>query len=172
MGPVWAAWDRPGRCGKKMKSTAPAQLFASLTRQPVGMIFTIHRKLETGSWLDYGMFLQNIMTAARARGLDTCAQAAWSQYHEVIPVHVGRVRRRDCRVRHGAGLCRSRCPCECDEDRTRRGTGFHVFPRISGLRTTHQGSMHAPKSNCSASTLQCIGRPRGERRFPTIVVQR
>ncbi len=32
---------------------------------PVGMIFTIHRELETGSWLDYGMFLQNIMLLAR-----------------------------------------------------------------------------------------------------------
>lgn len=51
---------------------------------PVGMIFTIHRKLETGSWLDYGMFLQNIIIAARARGIDSCAQAAWSQYHLVI----------------------------------------------------------------------------------------
>ena len=51
---------------------------------PVGMIFTIHRKLETGSWLDYGMFLQNIITAAGARGIDSCAQAAWSQYHIVI----------------------------------------------------------------------------------------
>ena len=56
---------------------------------PVGMIFTIHRQLETGSWLDYGMFLQNIMTAARARGLDTCAQAAWSQYHQVIRSTLG-----------------------------------------------------------------------------------
>ena len=51
---------------------------------PVGMIFTIHRKLETGSWLDYGMFLQNIIIAARARGIDSCAQAAWSQYHLII----------------------------------------------------------------------------------------
>ncbi|MBS0642694.1 MAG: nitroreductase [Proteobacteria bacterium] len=51
---------------------------------PVGMIFTVHRGLATGSWLDYGMFLQNIMTAARARGLDTCAQAAWSHYHKAI----------------------------------------------------------------------------------------
>jgi nitroreductase len=51
---------------------------------PVGMIFTVSRRLQTGSWLDYGMFLQNIMTAARARGLDTCPQAAWSQYHRVI----------------------------------------------------------------------------------------
>ena len=51
---------------------------------PVGLMFTIHRDLATGSWLDYGMFLQNIMTAARARGLDTCAQAAWSHYHTAI----------------------------------------------------------------------------------------
>lgn len=51
---------------------------------PVGMVFTIDRRLATGSWLDYGMFLQNIMTAARGRGLDTCAQAAWSHYHQAI----------------------------------------------------------------------------------------
>jgi nitroreductase len=51
---------------------------------PVGMIFTIHRGLATGSWLDYGMFLENIMVAARGRGLDTCAQAAWTRYHKVI----------------------------------------------------------------------------------------
>lgn len=51
---------------------------------PVGMIFTIHRDLATGSWLDYGMFLENVMVAARARGLDTCAQAAWTHYHRVI----------------------------------------------------------------------------------------
>jgi len=51
---------------------------------PIGMIFTIDRRLATGSWLDYGMFLQNIMTAARGRGLDTCAQAAWSHYHKAI----------------------------------------------------------------------------------------
>jgi nitroreductase len=51
---------------------------------PVGMIFTIDRRLARGSWLDYGMFLENIMVAARARGLDTCAQAAWSNYHRAI----------------------------------------------------------------------------------------
>ncbi len=51
---------------------------------PVGMIFTIDRIMEQGSWLDYGMFLENIMIAARARGLDTCPQAAFMQYHRVI----------------------------------------------------------------------------------------
>lgn len=51
---------------------------------PVGMIFTIDRIMEQGSWLDYGMFLQNIMVAARGRGLDTCPQAAFTQYHKII----------------------------------------------------------------------------------------
>ncbi|QDZ28533.1 nitroreductase [Noviherbaspirillum sp. UKPF54] len=51
---------------------------------PVGMIFTIDRIMEQGSWLDYGMFLQNVMIAARARGLDTCPQAAFTQYHKII----------------------------------------------------------------------------------------
>lgn len=51
---------------------------------PVGMIFTIDRVMEQGSWLDYGMFLQNIMVAARGRGLDTCPQAAFTQYHRII----------------------------------------------------------------------------------------
>ena len=51
---------------------------------PVGLIFTIDRVMEQGSWLDYGMFLQSIMVAARGRGLDTCPQAAFTQYHRVI----------------------------------------------------------------------------------------
>ncbi len=51
---------------------------------PVGMIFTIDRRLNTGSWIDYGMFLQNIMVAARARGLHTCPQAAFAPYHRQI----------------------------------------------------------------------------------------
>ena len=51
---------------------------------PVGLIFTIDRVMEQGSWLDYGMFLQNVMLAARARDLDTCPQAAFTQYHQLI----------------------------------------------------------------------------------------
>lgn len=51
---------------------------------PVGMIFTIDRRLNQGSWIDYGMFLQNIMIAARGRGLDTCPQAAFAPYHRQI----------------------------------------------------------------------------------------
>ncbi|MDP3086044.1 MAG: nitroreductase [Rubrivivax sp.] len=55
---------------------------------PVGLIFSIDRVLQQGSWLDYGMFLQNIMIAARARGLDTCPQAAFTQFHRIIAEHL------------------------------------------------------------------------------------
>ena len=51
---------------------------------PVGLIFSIDRVMQQGSWLDYGMFLQNIMVAARARGLHTCPQAAFTQFHRLI----------------------------------------------------------------------------------------
>lgn len=51
---------------------------------PVGLFFTIDRVMQQGSWLDYGMFLQNVMIAARARGLHTCPQAAFTQFHRLI----------------------------------------------------------------------------------------
>lgn len=56
---------------------------------PVGLMFTIDRILRQGSWLDFGMFLQNIMVAARGRGLDTCPQAAFMQFHRIITEQVG-----------------------------------------------------------------------------------
>ncbi|HEY0491688.1 MAG TPA: nitroreductase [Telluria sp.] len=56
---------------------------------PVGLIFTIDRVMDQGSWLDYGMFLQNIMVAARGRGLDTCPQAAFTQFHRIIEQQLG-----------------------------------------------------------------------------------
>ena len=51
---------------------------------PAALVFTIDRDLEQGSWLDYGMFLENVMVAARGAGLDTCAQAAIASYPAVM----------------------------------------------------------------------------------------
>lgn len=51
---------------------------------PVGLLFTMHRDLADASLLDYGMFIGNIMMAARARGLDTCNVGAWSTFHRVV----------------------------------------------------------------------------------------
>jgi nitroreductase len=56
---------------------------------PVGLMFTIDRVMQQGSWLDYGMFMQSLMVAARGRGLDTCPQAAFNQYHRIILPHLG-----------------------------------------------------------------------------------
>jgi len=51
---------------------------------PVGLFFTVDRAMEQGSLIDYGMFLQSVMVGARARGLDTCPQVAFTKFHRVI----------------------------------------------------------------------------------------
>jgi nitroreductase len=51
---------------------------------PVGLIFTIHRSLGYAAWIDYGMFMGNLMTAARGHGLHTCPQFAFAQFHRII----------------------------------------------------------------------------------------
>jgi nitroreductase len=56
---------------------------------PVGLMFSIDRDMETGSWIDFGMFLQSIMLAARGFGLDSCAQAAFCDHHDVVRAHLG-----------------------------------------------------------------------------------
>ncbi len=56
---------------------------------PVSLFFTIDKELGRGSMLDYGMFLQNLMIAARGAGLDTCPQAAWNPYAKIILPLIG-----------------------------------------------------------------------------------
>jgi len=56
---------------------------------PVGLFFTIDKLLSQGSWLDYGMFLQSLMIAARGHGLDTCPQAAWLSLQAVVTEFLG-----------------------------------------------------------------------------------
>jgi nitroreductase len=56
---------------------------------PVGLMFTMDKVMGRGSLVDYGMFLQNIMLAARARGLHTCPQAAWNGFSKIILPHIG-----------------------------------------------------------------------------------
>lgn len=51
---------------------------------PVGLFFTVDRALQEGSLLDYGMFLQSVMVAARGRQLHTCPQAAFLKFHRQI----------------------------------------------------------------------------------------
>ena len=81
-------WDLYGllgiQKGEKAKMHAQHSRNYKFFDAPVGLMFAIDRVLEKGSWLDYGMFLQNIMVAARGRGLDTCPQAAFTPFHRII----------------------------------------------------------------------------------------
>jgi nitroreductase len=86
-------WDLYGLLG--IAKTDKARMHAQHGRNyeffdaPVGLMFTIDRVMRQGSWLDYGMFVQSVMIAARARGLDTCPQAAFLRFHRIILEHVG-----------------------------------------------------------------------------------
>ena len=51
---------------------------------PVGLIFTIDRNLERGSWLDYGLFIQSLAIAADEEGLGTCLQGAWVAHADIV----------------------------------------------------------------------------------------
>lgn len=85
-------WDLYGALGigKGDKDAMARQLARNYLffDAPVGLMFTIDRRLEVGSWLDYGMFLQSVMLAARGLGLDTCPQQAFAKYHRIIRRHL------------------------------------------------------------------------------------
>ena len=70
--------------GDKAKMKAQHRRNYEFFSAPVGAMFTIHRDLNIGSWLDYGMYLQNVMLLAREAGLHTCPQAAFCGYHKSI----------------------------------------------------------------------------------------
>ena len=70
--------------GDKVRMTAQHSRNYNFFDAPVGLFFTIDRVMQSGSLIDYGMFLQNIMIAARAHGLSTCPQAAFMKYHKII----------------------------------------------------------------------------------------
>jgi nitroreductase len=56
---------------------------------PVGLIFTTHAALTRHSWLDCGLFLQNLMLAAHVRGLATCPQVSFVRFQSVIVEQLG-----------------------------------------------------------------------------------
>jgi nitroreductase len=86
-------WDLYGLLG--IAKTDKARMHAQHAKNydffgaPVGLMFTIDRIMRQGSWLDFGMFLQSVMVAARGHGLDTCPQAAFTQFHRIIIPAIG-----------------------------------------------------------------------------------
>lgn len=75
--------------GDKDKMHAQHQRNYRFFDAPVGLMFTLDRVMGRGSLVDYGMFMQNIMVAARGHGLHTCPQAAWNGFAKIILPHIG-----------------------------------------------------------------------------------
>jgi nitroreductase len=68
--------------------TRQAERNLSFFGAPVGLIFGIDRRLKPHSWIDLGLFAQNLMIAAKSRGIDTCPQVSFAPFHDVIASHV------------------------------------------------------------------------------------
>lgn len=66
--------------GRKRQALRNFEFFGA----PVGLFFTMEQALEQGSWIDLGMFMQNVMIAARGFGLETCPQAAWLHHGPTV----------------------------------------------------------------------------------------
>ena len=55
---------------------------------PVGLMFTMDRIMGRGSLLDYGMFIQSIMLAARARGLQVLERVGLTEHQDKFPAQL------------------------------------------------------------------------------------
>lgn len=75
--------------GDKDKMHAQHQRNFRFFDAPVGLMFTLDKVMGRGSLVDYGMFLQSLMVAARGHGLHTCPQAAWNGFAKIILPHIG-----------------------------------------------------------------------------------
>jgi nitroreductase len=69
--------DRPARLMQLAKN---ADFFGA----PVGLFFTLDRKVGPPQWSDVGMFMQTVMLLAVEQGLDTCAQEFWARLPQTV----------------------------------------------------------------------------------------
>lgn len=70
--------------GEKEKMAAQQLRNYQLFDAPVALFFTVNKAMGIGSKMDISMMIQNVMVAAKARGLDTCPQAAWNHFHPIV----------------------------------------------------------------------------------------
>ena len=77
--------DRGDRAARARQTGKNYDFFGA----PVGLIFTLDDRLTRHSWLDCGLFVQNVMLAARSHGLATCPQVSFVRYQTLIARHLG-----------------------------------------------------------------------------------
>lgn len=99
---LWAPLrDRRFQCGEDMygvlgipREDKPARLrwFArnvELFGAPVGLFFSLDRRVGPPQWSDVGMFMQTLMLLAVEQGLDTCAQEFWATLPRTVGEAIG-----------------------------------------------------------------------------------
>lgn len=77
--------ERTDKAGQKAQWAANYRGFDA----PVILLFLMDDSLQTGSFLDYGMFMQSIMLLAQEKGLATCPQAALAEYPNIVKSQLG-----------------------------------------------------------------------------------
>ena len=75
---------REDRAGRLAQFANNFRLFGA----PVGLFFTLDRRVGPPQWSDMGMLMQTVMLLAVEAGLDTCAQEAWSQFPTTLARHL------------------------------------------------------------------------------------
>lgn len=88
--------DRRRQCGLKLYRSLQIERHDKAARQaqwaanyrafdaPVMLLFLLDSSLQTGSYLDYGMFIQSVMLTAQEQGLGSCPQAALAEYPDIV----------------------------------------------------------------------------------------
>ena len=76
---------RADKAGRSAQFAKNFELFGA----PVGLFFSLDRRVGPPQWADMGMFMQTVMLLAVEEGLDTCAQEAWSQFPQTLRRHLG-----------------------------------------------------------------------------------
>ena len=71
---------RDNKLGRLAQFSNNFRLFGA----PIGLFFTLDRRVGPPQWSDVGMLMQTIMLLAVEAGLDTCAQEAWSQFPKTV----------------------------------------------------------------------------------------
>jgi nitroreductase len=76
---------RENKLGRLMQFAKNYDFFGA----PVGLFITVERRMGAAQWVDLGMYLQTLMLLAIERGLDTCAQEAWSRWPQTVGDFLG-----------------------------------------------------------------------------------
>ncbi|MEQ8405081.1 MAG: nitroreductase [Oceanicaulis sp.] len=56
---------------------------------PVGLFFAMDERMNENQWAHLGMFMMSLALAAKARGLATCMQEAWTPHCDTVAKAIG-----------------------------------------------------------------------------------